>query len=290
MQTQQGRGDGVIDTLSHDLQIEFPGVKGFSARNLRRMKMIAYELSKQNKILPQLVAELPWGHISLIFEKLKSTEERIFYIRKTQENHRSRAILSENIDHAIYHKKSIQNNFQKILPPETIAQITRELKDEYNLSFLELEQEHTERQLENAMVDNIVQTLGQLGVNFAFMGRQFRIEVSEKEYFIDILFYHRKLKCMIAIELKTGEFLPQYAQQLNRYLHILDKQVKYESDNPSIGILICRSKDKILVEYALEIITQPMGVATYTYNTLPTEISDYLPSEDTIKKILDVTS
>jgi len=155
---------------------------------------------------------------------------------------------------------------------------------------LELEQEHTERQLENAMVDNIVQTLGQLGVNFAFMGRQFRIEVSEKEYFIDILFYHRKLKCMIAIELKTGEFLPQYAQQLNRYLHILDKQVKYESDNPSIGILICRSKDKILVEYALEMITQPMGVATYTYNTLPTEISDYLPSEDTIKKILDVTS
>ena len=252
--------------------------------------MIAYELSKQHKILPQLVAELPWGHISLIFERLKNTEERMFYIRKTQENHRSRAILSENIDHDIYHKKYIQNNFQKILPPETIAQITRELKDEYNLSFLELEQEHTERQLENAIVDNIVQTLGQLGVNFAFMGRQFRIEVSEKEYFIDILFYHRKLKCMIAIELKTGEFLPQYAQQLNRYLHILDKQVKYESDNPSIGILICRSKDKILVEYALEMITQPMGVATYTYNTLPTEISDYLPSEDTIKKLFDITS
>lgn len=286
VQTQQGRGDGVIDALANDLQIGFPGVKGFSARNLRRMKMIASELSQQTQILPQAVATLPWWHTSLIFEKIKDSDERQFYITKIQENHRSRATLQENIIHDLYRKQAIQHNFDKTLAPEIVAQMTRELKDEYNLSFLELEQEHTERQLENAMVDNIIQTLGQFGVDFAFMGRQFRIEVSENEYFIDMLFYHRKLRCMIAIELKTGEFSPQYTQQLNRYLHILDKQVKYEWDNPSIGILICRSKDKILVEYALELATQPMWVATYSYNTLPKEISDYLPSEETIKRLI----
>jgi predicted nuclease of restriction endonuclease-like (RecB) superfamily len=201
------------------------------------MNTIASQI-QQYEIPPQLVAELPRGHTSLIFEKIKDKQERLFYIQKAREQQRSRATLTENINHDLYHKQPIQHNFTQTLSPEIAAQITWELKDEYNLSFLELEQEHTERQLEQAITKNIIQTLGQFGTDFAFMGRQFRIEVSEKEYFIDLLFYHRKLKCMIAIELKTGEFKPEYTQQLNRYLHILDKQVKYESDNPSIGILI----------------------------------------------------
>lgn len=139
----------------------------------------------------------------MIFEKLKDHSERVFYIQKAIEQQRSRATLQENIQANLYTKQAIQHNFNTTLPIDIASQITRELRDEYNLSFLELEQEHTERQLENAMVDNIIQTLGQFGRDFAFMGRQFRLEVSEKEYFIDMLFYHRKLKCMIAIELKT---------------------------------------------------------------------------------------
>lgn len=164
--------------------------------------MIASEIT-YNEILPQLVAELPRGHITMIFEKLKDQTERLFYIQKTIEQQRSRSTLQENIQANLYQKQPIQHNFTKTLPIDVASQITRELRDEYNLSFLELEQEHTERQLENAMVDNIIQTLGQFGRDFAFMGRQFRIEVSEKEYFIDMLFYHRKLKCMVVIELKT---------------------------------------------------------------------------------------
>lgn len=285
IQTEQWWWDSVIETLAQDLQLEFPGIKWFSSRNLRRMKMIALEIS-DHEILPQLVAELPRWHTTMIFEKLKDHSERVFYIQKALEQQRSRATLQENIQANLYTKQPIQHNFSKTLPIDIASQITRELRDEYNLSFLALEQEHTERQLENAMVDNIIQTLGQFGRDFAFMGRQFRLEVSEKEYFIDMLFYHRKLKCMIAIELKTWEFKPEYTQQLNRYLHILDKQIKYEGDHSSIWILICRSKDKILVEYALELASQPMWVATYTYNTLPSEISEYLPSEEVLKKIM----
>gem|GEM_PF-6766415 len=162
-----------------------------------------FEIFIEDEKIAQLVRELPRGHIIMLCEKIKDTAERTFYIQKTLEQQRSRATLQENIQANLYHKQPIQHNFSKTLPIDVASQITRELRDEYNLSFLELEQEHTERQLENAMVDNIIQTLGQFGRDFAFMGRQFRVEVSEKEYFIDMLFYHRKLKCMIAIELKT---------------------------------------------------------------------------------------
>lgn len=284
-QTEVWWWDSIIETLAQDLQLEFPGIKWFSSRNLRRMKMIASEIN-QDEILPQLVAELPRGHITMIFEKIKVKNEKIFYIQKTHENQWSRKTLQENIIADLYHKQSIQHNFTKTLPLEVTSEITRELRDEYNLSFLELEQEHTERQLESAMVNNIIQTLWQFGRDFAFMGRQFRVEISEKEYFIDMLFYHRRLKCMVAIELKNSEFKPEHTQKLNRYLHTLDKQVKYEWDNPSIWILICRSKDKILVEYALELTSKPMWVATYTYNTLPSEISVYLPSDDLLKQLV----
>jgi RecB family endonuclease NucS len=167
-----------------------------------------------------------------------------------------------------------------------MAEYRLEFRDEYDLSFLELEDVHTERQLENAMVQNITKTLGRLGTDFAFMGRQFRLELDEKDYFVDLLFYHRKLKCMIAIELKAQEFKPEHSQQLSWYLHLLDKTVKYEEDNPSIGILLCKSKSTITVEYALEMLRQPLGVATYTYTQLPAEIAQYLPNETDLKQLL----
>ncbi len=286
-QTQVWWWEWVIEKLSQDLQMQFPWVRGFSARNLRRMQMIASQLDNTN--LPQLVAELPRWHVSMIFEKVKNTDDRIVYLTKAKEYQRSRATLQEYINQDSIHNP-IQHNFWSTLPVKIRSQLARELKDEYNLSFLWLEQEHTEKQLENRITTNIPHILSQLGKDFAFMGRQYKLEVAEKEYFIDLLFYHRKLQCMIAIELKIGDFKPEYTQQLNRYLHILDKQVKYESDNPSIGILICRSKDKLLVEYALELATQPIWVATYRYKELPQSISNYLPNEETLQDLLGNTN
>ncbi len=161
-----------------------------------------------------------------------------------------------------------------------------QFKDEYDLSFLELSDHHTEKQLEKAIVKNITKMLGQFGSDFAFMGQQFRLELDDKEYFIDILFYHRKLRSMIAIELKVNDFKPEYSQQLNWYLHLLDKTVKYPEDNQSIGILLCKSKSELTVEYALEIVNKPMGVATYSYSELPEEIANNLPNEQEFINIL----
>ncbi len=287
--TKTGWGTSVIKQLSQDLRAEFPGVKGFSERNLYRMKII-YEEIKEHQISPQLVAKLHWGHTVLIFSKIKNKEERTFYLQKTKNEVWSRSVLEEKIKIDLFsqHKK-FQHNFDNTLTTSEIAKYSMQFKDEYDLSFLNLPDHHTEKQFENAIVKNITKMLGQFGSDFAFMGQQFRLELDDKEYFIDLLFYHRKLKSMIAIELKIDEFKPEYSQQLNWYLHLLDKTVKYPEDNPSIGILLCKSKSDIIVEYALEIVNKPMGVATYTYSQLPQEISKHLPDETQLKRIFDNT-
>jgi len=285
-QVKQGWGSAVIERLATDLQTEYNGVSGFSARNLHRMKLI-YETIQNNEISPQLVAKIPWGHTSLIFSKLKKSEQITFYLQKTIERGWSRSILEEEIKFDAYQKHlDFQSNFQKTIEPDKLAAYRLEFKDEYNLSFLDLEDIHTERQLENALVQNITKTLGRFGSDFSFMGQQFRLELDEKEYFVDLLFYHRRLKCMIAIELKAIEFKPEHSQQLNWYLHLLDKTVKYTDDNSSIGILLCKSKNNLTVEYALELATKPIGVSTYHYNELPQTIAKYLPSEEDFNNII----
>jgi len=285
-QVKNGWGKSVIEQLAKDLQAEYNGVEGFSDRNLYRMKL-AYEEISKNKISPQLVAKIPWGHTSLIFSKIKDKEQRIFYLEKTAIEGWSRSILEEKIKFDEFSKHlNFQNNFVKTVNQNEIAEYRLIFKDEYNLSFLDLEDRHSEKILENTIVHNITKTLGQFGADFAFMGQQFRLEADDKEYFIDLLFYHRKLKSLIAIELKIDEFKPEYSQQLNWYLHLLDKTVKYPDDNTSIGILLCKTKSKITVEYALELVNHPMGVATYTYSQLPKEFADYLPNEQEFKNIL----
>ncbi|MFI5140012.1 MAG: YhcG family protein [Sphingobacteriales bacterium] len=281
-----GWGDSVVDTLANDIQAEYIGLKGFSSRNLRRMRLV-YEYTKDNSIWTQLVSKLPWGHTNLILAKIKEEKQRLFYFQMCVERGWSRSILEEEIKFNSYKKQeNFQNNFPKTLSEGDLSKHRLEFRDEYNLSFLGLEDTHTEKQLENAMVENITKTLGQFGNNFAFMGRQFRMELDEKEYFIDLLFYHRKLKLMVALELKTTEFKPEHSQQLNWYLHLLDKIVKYPEDNPSIGILLCKSKSKLTVEYALELVNNPMGVATYNYRQLPKEIARYLPTEEDFNRII----
>lgn len=283
--TKTGWGTSVIKKLSKDLQAEFNGVKGFSERNLRLMRFV-YEEIEGNTIWQQLVAKLHWGHTAMIFSKIKDKPEREFYLQKTKEDAWSRSILEEKIKINLYDQhKNFQHNFEKTLTTNQVAKYTMQFKDEYDLSFLNLPDHHTEKQLENAIVNNITKMLGQFGGDFSFMGQQFRMELDDKEYFIDLLFYHRKLKSMIAIELKINEFKPEYAQQLNWYLHLLDKTVKYPEDNPSIGILLCKSKSDITVKYALEIVNKAMGVGTYSYSQLPKEIAENLPAEDEIKRI-----
>lgn len=283
--TKSGWGTSVIKQLSKDLQAEFVGVKGFSERNLRLMRFI-YEETTNNVIWQQAVAKLHWGHTSLIFSKIKEEKKRSFYLNKTKEEAWSRSILEEKIKIDLYGQhQNFQHNFDKALTKQEVTQYSLQFKDEYDLSFLNLPDHHNEKQLENAIVNNITKMLGQFGADFAFMGKQFRLELDDKEYFIDLLFYHRKLKSMVAIELKVNEFKPEYSQQLNWYLHLLDKTVKYPEDNPSIGILLCKSKSEITVEYALEIVNKPMGVATYNYTELPSNIAQSLPNEEQFKKI-----
>lgn len=281
-----GWGKSVIERLSRDLQAEYNGVEGFSDRNLYRMKLVYEEISK-HEFSPQLVAKIPWGHTSLIFSKLKLKEQQVFYLQKTALEGWSRSILEEKIKFDEFSKYlNAQNNFVKTIDSNEITEYRLIFKDEYNLSFLDLEDRHTEKVLENALVKNITKTLGQFGADFAFMGQQFRLEADDKEYFVDLLFYHRRLKSLIAIELKIDEFKPEYSQQLNWYLHLLDKTVKYPEDSTSIGILLCKSKSKVTVEYALELVNRPMGVATYTYSQLPKEIADKLPNEQDFENIL----
>lgn len=285
-QTTTGWGKSIIENLSTDIRNEHPGIKGFSTRNLWFMKQFYEEYADIPK-LQQLVAEIAWGQNLLIMTKVKEASAKKYYLTKCKENGWSRAVLEEEIKFDSYSKAiQFQNNFNKALPSDKLAEYRLQFKDEYNLSFLDLETTHTERQLEDAIVKNIVKVLGQFGKDFCFMGRQFPLEVSDREYFVDLLFYHRKLKSLIAIEIKVTDFKPEYSQQLNWYLHVLDKNIKYPDDNPSIGILICKSKDNILVEYALELVTNPMGVATYSYHNLPDEFAQYLPNEEEIKKLI----
>jgi predicted nuclease of restriction endonuclease-like (RecB) superfamily len=286
--TKTGWGTSVIKQLSTDLQSEFIGVKGFSERNLQRMKLI-YEEMQADAISPQLVAKLHWGHISLIFSKIKDKTEREFYLQKAKAEAWSRSILEEKIKINTFDNHSnFQHNFDKTLSKQELTNYTLQFKDEYDLSFLNLLDQHNEKQFENALVNNITKMLGQFGSDFAFMGQQFRLELDDKEYFIDILFYHRKLKSMVAIELKVNEFKPEYSQQLNWYLHLLDKTVKYPEDNTSIGILLCKTKSHLTVEYALEIVNKPMGIATYSYAELPQEIAKNLPNAEQLSKLFSV--
>jgi predicted nuclease of restriction endonuclease-like (RecB) superfamily len=283
--TKIGWGTSVIKQLSKDLQAEFIGVKGFSERNLRLMRFV-YEETEENLIWQQAVAKLHWGHTVMILSKVKDKAQRDFYLLKTKENAWSRSILEEKIKIDLYSQhKDFQHNFDKTLSSTEVANYTMQFKDEYDLSFLNLSDHHTEQELENAIVNNITKMLGQFGNDFSFMGKQFRLELDDKEYFVDLLFYHRKLKSMIAIELKINEFKPEYSQQLNWYLHLLDSTVKYPDDNPSIGILLCKSKSEITVKYALEIVNKPMGVVTYSYSQLPKEIAQSLPAENELKRI-----
>ena len=279
-------GDGIIEQISNDLKHEFPNLKGFSRTNLLYMKKWYLYWSSEN--VPQVVGEIfriPWGHNREIITKVKNQDEALFYIGKTIENGWSRAVLVHQIESGLHKRKAkALNNFSKKLPAPQSDLAKATLKDPYVFDFLNLTQKHNEKELENALVEDITNFLLELGSGFAFIGRQYRLEIDGDEFFIDLLFYHVKLKCYVVVELKTVKFKPEFAGQLNFYVSAVNGELKEESDNPTIGILICKSKNKTVVEYALNSIENPIGVSEYKLTTkLPKSFKSTLPSIEEIE-------
>jgi predicted nuclease of restriction endonuclease-like (RecB) superfamily len=282
-------GKSIVKNLSYDLQKEFPGIMGFSPQNLWYMRQFYLEY-RENKKLQPLVGEISWTKNVIIMSKCKDDLEREFYIKMTKKFGWTKDVLIHQIENQSYEKfMSSQTNFDKALPEKYKHQAKLAVKDEYTFDFLELGEEHSERELEIEILNNIRKFLIEMGGYFAFIGNQYRIEVEEEEFFLDLLLYHRKLQCLIAVELKIGKFKPAYAGQMQFYLSALDDKVKLEEENPSIGIIICKSKVKTVVEYALKDVDKPIGVSTYKISKeLPKEIKKYLPSSKEIEKRLSL--
>ncbi len=285
-QKEEGWGTKVIENISKDLRKEFPEMKGLSAQNLKYMRKFAEEFA-DGVISQQLVDQIPWGHVVKVIYDVKNKQERLWYIQKTIENGWSRNVLSLQIQSNLYARdgKSI-NNFQSTLPSPQSDLAASIIKDPYNLEFLDIRGKFHERELEEKLIDHIRKFLLELGQGFAFIGSQYHIELEEEDYYLDLLFYHVKLKCYVVIELKTGKFKPEYAGKLNFYLNLMDKRVKDKSDNPTIGLLLCEDKKGITVEYAIEGINSPIGVSQFKLTeSLPKHLKQYLPSSKDLTKL-----
>lgn len=287
-QDVEGWGKAVVEQLAADLRTEFPGVGGFSSSNLWRMKAFFEAYTGLEKLAP-LVREIGWSHNLAILERCKDPLEREFYLRMTRKFGWSKNVLIHQIDNRSYEKSLLgQTNFDQALTPELRAQAKLAVKDEYTFDFLELGEEHSERELERALIARIEDFLRAMGGMFAFMGSQYRLEVDGKEFFIDLLLFHRRLRCLVAIELKVGEFLPEFVGKMQFYLAALDRQVRQEDENPSIGIILCKEKSRTIVEYALHDARKPIGVATYEITkTLPKALKGQLPSPKDIAHLLE---
>lgn len=291
VERQQGEswGKSVVEKLSKDLRAEFPEHTGFSSTNLWYVRNF-YLAYYQNEKLPPLVGEIGWSHNRIILDKCKDDLEREFYIRMTRKFGWSKNVLIHQIENKTYEKTlTSQTNFEKALPEPIQAQAKLAIKDEYTFDFLELGDEYSERQLEQALIGKVNDFLREMGGVFTFVGNQYRLQVSDKEYFIDLLLFHRRLRCLVAIELKIGEFLPEYVGKMQFYLAVLNDKVREEGENASIGIILCKSKDKTIVEYALREANSPVGVSSYQLvSTLPDELRDELPSPEKIAGLLEV--
>ena len=286
-QKEYGWGKSIVETLSKDLQNEFPGVQGYSADNLWRMRKF-YLHYEANTKLALMVQEITWSHNIVVMEKCKDDIEREFYVQMIKKYGWTKNVLIHQIECKSYEKFLLnQTNFDKAVPEKYKHQANLAVKDEYNFEFLELTQEHNEKELELALLKNIRKFLLEMGGDFSFIGNQYRLHVGDETFYIDLLLYHRKLRSLVVLELKAGKFKPEYAGKMNFYLAVLDDTVKQEDENPSIGIIICKSKSKTIVEYALKKTSNPIGIASYTLTgTLPKQYKDLLPSPSEIEEKL----
>jgi predicted nuclease of restriction endonuclease-like (RecB) superfamily len=286
-QASQGWGAKVVDRLAHDLRTAFPAMKGFSPRNLKYMRAFA-EAWPDEAIVQGVLAQLPWYHQLALLDKLPGPESRRWYAAKAIEHNWSRNILVMQIETRLLERSGkAVTNFEASLPKPQSDLARESLKDPYRFDFLGLSDEAQEREVENALVKHVTEFLLELGAGFAFVGRQVLLDVGGDEFFIDLLFYHLKLRCYVVIELKGGKFKPEHLGQLGFYLTAVDRQVKHAQDNPTIGLLLCKSKNKVVAEYALGDKTQPMGIAEYKLlESLPAELQTSLPSIEQIEREL----
>jgi len=287
-QDVEGWGKAVVERLSADLRQEFPGVGGFSVQNLWYMRQFYLEYHESERLQP-LVGEIAWTHNLAIMSKCKDPLEREFYLRMTRKFGWSKNVLIHQIANQSYEKSLLgQANFDQTLTPKLRAQAKLAIKDEYTFDFLELGEEHNERELERALIARIEDFMRAMGGMFAFMGSQYRLEIDGEEFFIDLLLFHRRLRCMVAIELKIGKFKPEFVGKMQFYLTALDRQVRQVDENSSIGIILCKEKSRTIVEYALHDARKPIGVATYEITkTLPRELRGQLPQPEEIAALLE---
>jgi len=278
-QEQHGWGTKVIERLSKDLTSSFPEMKGFSPRNLKYMRLFAYTY-KDLEFVQQVVAQLPWGHNVYLLNLIKNSKEREFYIYKSIEHGWSRNVMLHQIESNLYKRegKAITNFKDRLPSPQSdLAHYT--LKDPYNFDFLSIGSEAHEREIEKSLVYHIEKFLLELGKGFSFVGRQYPLEVGDENFFIDALFYHLKLRCFVVVELKATKFKPEHAGKMNFYLSAVDDLLKHPSDSPSIGLILCETKEQVLAEYTLRDMTKPIGIAEYRImNTLPQDIQTALPT------------
>lgn len=286
-QGREGWGAKVIERLAQDLRSAFPGMKGFSRANLMYMRAFA-EAWPDAEIVQQAVGQLPWGHNLVLLTKLKTSERRLAYAQRAIEHGWSRNVLNIHIERRLLERegKAI-TNFDARLPKPHSDLAHESLKDPYLFDFLGVGDEAGERAIEDAIVHHITRFLLELGAGFAFVGRQVHLEVGGDDFFIDLLFYHLKLRCYVVIELKAGAFKPEHAGQLSFYLSAVDAQMKAEHDSPTIGLLLCKSKNKVVAEYALRDSSKPIGVAEYQLiEALPADLQTSLPSIESIEQAL----
>ena len=294
-QKEYSWGDSFISNLSNDLKKEFPDMKGFSVQNLKNIRywylfyaeyLIGLQPVSQLKKIENKIKSIPWGHNQRIMYKCKSVREAIFYVEKTIENGWSRTILEHQIDSKLYERLgSAISNFDSRLPKVQSELAKQTIKDPYNFDFLTLRDKYDERELEDALAKQITSFLLELGTGFSYIGRQVHLKVGDSDFYIDLLFYHVKLHCYVVVELKTEKFKPDFAGQLNFYVTAVNRDLKSQEDNQTIGILICKDKDNVVAEYSLTNISQPIGISKYEISKLlEKEYKSSLPSIEEIEQ------
>ena len=286
-QKKEGWGGKTIEKLAKDLKSTFPDMKGFSLRNIQFMVQFAKEYLDA-EIVKQLVSQIPWGHNIVLLQKLVTEKERLWYAQQTIENGWSRSVLLHWIERDLHKRqgKSI-NNFQDTLTDANSDLARQTLKDPYCFDFLTLRKKFDEKELEDGLLDHIQNFLLELGAGFSFVGRQVHLEVGNQDFYVDLLFYHLKLRCFVVIELKSTDFKPEYLGKMNFYLSVVDEMYKHKNDEPTIGLFLCRSNNKLVAEYALRDINKPLGITEYEtkiLESIPDDLKGSLPTIDEIEE------
>ena len=280
-------GNKFIENLAADIRREFPASKGYSVRNLKYMAKFA-QTYPDREFVQQVVAQIPWGHNLVLLDKISEPEERRWYLATCQKNGWSRSVLIHQIESGLYQRQVLADkvsNFERRLPSPQSELAVQTMKDPYIFDFIPFQEDMVERDIEQALVRDVTKLLLELGTGFALLGNQYHLNVGGDDFYIDLLFYNLNLRCYVVIELKTGEFKPEYAGQLNFYLSAVDGILKQEQDNPSIGLLLCKSKNDLVAEYSLKDMSKPIGVSAYQVTSnLPEELGKQLPSIEDIQK------